>query len=44
VDDMAAFERLDRIGSKRGTGAVLSLCGERLALRRDALCLPIGVL
>jgi predicted AAA+ superfamily ATPase len=44
VEDMAAFERLDRLGAKRGAGAVLSLCGERLALRRDVSCLPIGML
>ena len=43
-DDAAAFALLDRHGAQRGTGAIVSLCADKLALTRNVIHLPIGVL
>jgi len=44
AEDAAAFGLLERQGAKCGTGVILSLCPDHLALTRNSMHLPVGIL
>ena len=44
AEDAAAFGLLERHGAQPGTGVILSLCPDHLALTRNTMHLPVGIL